>query len=315
VATEAHKFEVGIFVIITTVLGIAGAIWLGASRFLEKTEPYVTYFAESVQGLDPGSAVKYRGVPAGHVASIGIAPDGELIQVQMDIDTNTAKALKRDPNLRATLELSGITGLRYVEIDRRTGDALHQAPVLSFKPPYDVIPSSRSSFKAIQDALEDVYDRFMQLDVAGISADAKTALEAATQLLHDERIDAVLSNLKSTTQSTTQLTKNLEAMTHGVRLGPAVQSATDAADEAKTLITGLNKGPLGPQLGQAIEQVNQLAQTAQQVVAGMQFTLERLDRTASSLQLLSEELRGQPSLLLFAEPPPPPRRGPEGGKQ
>jgi ABC-type transporter Mla subunit MlaD len=68
VATEAHKFEVGVFVIVTTVVAIAGAIWLGASRFFEKTEPYVTYFSESVQGLDPGSAVKYRGVPGGHVS-------------------------------------------------------------------------------------------------------------------------------------------------------------------------------------------------------------------------------------------------------
>jgi phospholipid/cholesterol/gamma-HCH transport system substrate-binding protein len=314
VATEVHKFEVGVFVIVSTIIAIVGAIWLGASRFFEKTEPYVTYLSESVQGLDPGSAVKYRGVPAGHVATITIAPDGELIEVRMDIDEETAKALKRDPNLRATLELSGITGLRYVEIDRRSGDALHQAPVLDFKPPCEVIPSSRSSFKALQSALEDVYDRFMQLDVGGISTDAKTALQAATQLLTDERIDAVLSNLKSTTQHTSEVTKNLDAMTRGVRLAPAVQNATEATAEAKTLIADLSKGALGQQLGQAIEQYNQLALTAQQVVASMQYTLERLDRTASSLQLLSEELRGQPSLLLFAEPPPP-RPAPEGGNR
>jgi ABC-type transporter Mla subunit MlaD len=154
----------------------------------------------------------------------------------------------------------------------------------------------------------------MQLDVGGISTDAKTALQAATELLRDERIDAVLSNLKSTTQYTSQVTKNLEAMTNGVRLAPAVQNATDATAEAKVLISDLSKGALGKQLGQTIEQYNQLAQTAQQVVGSMQYTLERLDRTASSLQLLSEELRGQPSLLLFAEPPPP-RRLPEGGNR
>ena len=313
-ATEAHKFEVGVFVIVTTIIAIAGAIWLGASRFLEKTEPYVTYFSESVQGLDPGSSVKFRGVPGGHVASIRIAPDGELIEVLMDIDANMTNGLKRDSTLRATLELSGITGLRYIEIDRRKGDALNQAPVLTFKPPYDVIPSSRSSFKAIQTALEDVYDRFMQLDVGGISTEAKTALQAATELLRDERIPAVLSNLKSTTQYTSQVTKNLEEMTNGVRLAPAVKNATDATAEARVLISDLSKGALGQQLGQTIEQYNQLAQAAQQVVAGMQYTLERLDRTASSLQLLSEELRGQPSLLLFAEPPPP-RRVPEGERR
>ena len=155
-ATEAHKFEVGVFVIAATLIGVAATIWLGASRFFQETEHVVRYFSESVQGLDPGAAVKYRGVPAGRVDTIGIAPDGELIEVHMEIDVKAAKALKRDPSLRATLELSGITGLRYIEIDRRSGDALNQAPTLTFKPPSEVIPSARSSFKAIQNALGDV---------------------------------------------------------------------------------------------------------------------------------------------------------------
>ena len=66
-ATEAHKLQVGIFVIAATLIGVGTAIWLGASRFFENTSLMVTYFSESVQGLEPGSAVKYRGVPAGRV--------------------------------------------------------------------------------------------------------------------------------------------------------------------------------------------------------------------------------------------------------
>ena len=160
-ATEAHKFQVGVFVIVVTTIAIGTAIWLGASRFFEETKHFVTYFSESVQGLDPGAAVKYRGVPAGRIQDIRIAPDGDLIEVLMDVDVDVAKVLKGDPTLRARLELSGITGLRYVEIERRSGDALNQAPTLTFKPPYEVIPSARSSFKAIQSALGDVYDKVM----------------------------------------------------------------------------------------------------------------------------------------------------------
>ena len=85
-ATEAHKLQVGVFVIAASVLGVAAIIWLGASRYFEDTETMATYFAESVQGLDPGSAVKYRGVPSGRVKHIRIAPDGELIEVILEID-------------------------------------------------------------------------------------------------------------------------------------------------------------------------------------------------------------------------------------
>ena len=46
----------------------------------------------------------------------------------------------KDPTLRAQLQLSGITGLRYVEIDRHTGDALQNSPTLSFEPPAPADP-------------------------------------------------------------------------------------------------------------------------------------------------------------------------------
>ncbi|HVM97225.1 MAG TPA: MlaD family protein, partial [Candidatus Acidoferrales bacterium] len=302
-ATEAHKYRVGVFVIVATFIGIGTVIWLGASRFFEETQRGVTYFAESVQGLDPGASVKYRGVPSGRVAAIRIAPDGELIEVVMDLDVNTGKALKQDPNLRATLELSGITGLRFIEIDRRSGDALNQMPELSFQPPYEVIPSARSSFKAIQAALSDVYDRVMQLDFAGISSDARTALQSATNVLRDERLDALLTNLKSTSQETSQVMKNLEAMTKNVQLAPAVDNATQATSEAKALFRELNTGPTGQQLAETIRQLAQLVQSSQQAVISMQYTLQRLDRTAGNLQGLTDDLRSQPSRLLFAAPP------------
>jgi ABC-type transporter Mla subunit MlaD len=63
-----------------------------------------------VQGLDRGAAVKYRGVAAGRVERIDIAPDGDLIEVKMSIDNRYADLLFKDPTLRAQLQLSGITG-------------------------------------------------------------------------------------------------------------------------------------------------------------------------------------------------------------
>jgi phospholipid/cholesterol/gamma-HCH transport system substrate-binding protein len=312
VATEAHKFEVGVFVIAATVIFIGAAIWLGASRFFEENKRFATYFSESVQGLDPGAAVKYRGVPAGRVEAIRIAPDGDLIEVVMAIDVSVAKVLESDEKLRTTLELSGITGLRYIEIDRRFGDALSQAPVLNFKPPYPLLPSSRSSFKAIQAALGDIYDRVMQVDVGGISSDTRTMLQAATQLLRDQRVGATLTNLETASASADKLTKNLATVSE--HLTPAVQNATAATADAQRLFANLSSGVNGRQLGDTLEQLNRLAQSTQQFVAGLQSTMDRLDRTVGNLQSLTEEVRSQPSLLLFA-PPPAARRPADGSSR
>jgi phospholipid/cholesterol/gamma-HCH transport system substrate-binding protein len=305
---------VGVFVIVAVVIAVGAAIWLGASRFFEETKTFVTYFPESVQGLDPGAAVKYRGVPAGRVERIEIAPDGTLIQVVMDVDTSVAKALKGDVTLRAQLELSGITGLRYIEIDHRSGEALNQAPPLSFEPAYELIPSARSSFKAVQTALGEVYEKIMALDLSGISADARATLQSANHLLSDQRVDTLLSNFAAASESTQRAAKNVEAMTAGVKIAPAVENATEATQDAKAVFANLKKGVNPQELRQTLDQLNQLTMGAQEFVIGLQTTLERLNRAVSSLQGLTEEVRHQPSLLLFGEPPAA-QRVPEGGGQ
>ena len=309
-ATEARKLRVGIFVIIAVVIGLGAAIWLGASRYLADESQAVTFFSESVQGLDPGAAVKYRGVPAGRVDQIKIAPDGDLIEVVMSIDNRYASMLVKDPTLRAQLQLSGITGLRYVEIDRQSGDALENAPTLSFEPEYPLIPSTPSQFKAIQEALEDIYGRVMSVDLAGISGDIRATLQSADQLLRDDRVQRILNNLSTITDSASRVTLNMEKATEGVRLEPVVAELRQVTVEAKGLIGDLREGQTGRDLRSAVREVDGLARTSQSFVLDLQGLVERLNRTTDNLQQLTEALRQQPSSLLFSSPPPP-RPAPE----
>ena len=313
-ATEVRKFQVGVFVIAATVIGIGATIWLGASRFFERSLRLATYFSESVQGLEPGAAVKYRGVPSGRVEAIRVAPDGVLIEVILAMDVHIAESVKEDENLRAQLQLTGITGLRYVEIDRHTGDALNRSPKLTFEPPYQTIPSTPSSFIAIQDALEDLYNRVMEVDFKGISGDARNTLQAADVLLRDPRVDETLGNLKTASESATRLSQNLERITAGVDLKPAVNNVTEASAEASALLTDLRSGETGTELREALGQISRLALSAQQFIVGLQQTTERVDRTVGNLERLTEDVRHQPSRLLFSQPPAPRQRGDGSGE-
>ncbi|MEO8605796.1 MAG: MlaD family protein [bacterium] len=304
-ATEARKFRVGLFVIAAVLIGIAAAIWLGASRYLADESLAISYFSESVQGLDPGAAVKYRGVPAGRVERFGIAPDGDLIAVVMSIDRKFEALLFKDPSLRAQLQLSGITGLRYVEIDRHTGEALDKAPKLSFTPDFPLIPSTPSQFKAIQEALEDIYQKVMSVDVAGISADMRATLQAADQLLRDDREQRIVTNLSNLTDSAARVTLNIEQATAGVKLAPVVGELRQATAEAHLLLRDFRDGETGNQLRGALREVDGLARASQSFVLNLQVLMERLNRTSANLEQLTDTLRKQPSTLLFSEPPPP----------
>lgn len=311
-ATEARKFQVGLFVIAAAVIALAAAIWLGASRYLADESRTVSYFSESVQGLDPGAAVKYRGVPAGRVERIGIAPDGDLIEVVMSVDTQFAERMLKDPSLRAQLQLSGITGLRYVEIDRHSGDALGRSPKLSFEPRYPLILSTPSQFKAIQEALEDIYGRVMSVDLGGISEDVRTMLQGADRLLRDQRVQQILANMSEITGSARQVLANVDQMTAGVQLAPVVADLRQTNAEAKSLLVELRDGATGQQLRGALREVDGLARTTQSFVLDLQVMTDRLNRTSENLEQLTDLLRQQPSRLLFSSPPPA-RSGADGG--
>ena len=63
-------FKIGLFVISATIIGVLGVVVLGVGTIFQKRTWVETYIDESVQGLDVGSPVKFRGVPVGKVEQI-----------------------------------------------------------------------------------------------------------------------------------------------------------------------------------------------------------------------------------------------------
>ena len=304
-ASDARKFQVGLFVLGASAIGIGAAIWLGANRYFADEIPMVTYFSESVQGLDPGSDVKFRGVPAGRVEKITIAPDEKLIEVSMSIKTNVIDVIRSDDTLRAQLELAGITGLRYVEIDHHEGEALRKSPLLDFDPPHAVLSSTPSTFFAIQEALQEIYDNVMAVDFVGISDDIRTTLNAADNILRDDRVQRLLSSLAELSESAARVTGNVERITQGVEVAPALDELRGITEEARRFLADLNEQEFGEQVRSTLRDFTGVAQSTQGFIYRLQETTERLDRTLGNLDKLTEDLSGQPSRLLFSDPPRP----------
>ncbi len=116
---KSSKFLIGLFVIAGLLIGAVVIIWVSAADMFMKGSTYVSYFDESVQGLQTDSAVKYRGVEIGKVDSIKVAPDYRLIEVVMKI--NLSGDLQNQ--IFSQLRTAGITGIVFIELDHlRAGD-------------------------------------------------------------------------------------------------------------------------------------------------------------------------------------------------
>jgi phospholipid/cholesterol/gamma-HCH transport system substrate-binding protein len=189
VSAQANFFKIGLFVIGATITLVFLLVMLGAGRFFQSKIVMETYFNESVQGLELGSKVKYRGVIVGEVRSIGFSytryqqniPMAERLRYVMveatilprliggragagDITSaDTAKA-EIDKGLRVRLAPQGITGTSYLEIDYVDPKTNPILPI-SWEPANVYIPSAQSTVTQFVAAASDIVERLRNLDL------------------------------------------------------------------------------------------------------------------------------------------------------
>src|SRR5215813_2598410 len=192
-----NQWKLGLFIVVTVVMAIASLFWVAQGRFRRDTFPAVAYFDESVQGLDVGSPMKFRGVSTGVVSDITIAPDHRHVQVTSDIYWDVLRRLgvlteKPTPNsstpfiaadLRVQLATTGITGVKYLDVDV-FDPARTPLPELPFPTPWNYIPSQPSTLKSLGDALTVVANRLPAIgdQASGVLVEGKDSLAAARLL-------------------------------------------------------------------------------------------------------------------------------------
>jgi phospholipid/cholesterol/gamma-HCH transport system substrate-binding protein len=192
-ARKTSKFMIGLFVTFGVLIGLAAIIWLGASDYFKKGQIYVTYFNESVQGLQADSSVKYRGVEVGNVEHIRVAPDNDLIEVVMKI--NLKGRLDRD--YVAQLRAVGITGIVFVDLDQKDPNQPDQSPKLNFGTEYPIIASKPSQIKQILSGIEEVIQNIRQIDTKGISDQIKATTKGIETLVGGQKVDKILEEVNS----------------------------------------------------------------------------------------------------------------------
>jgi paraquat-inducible protein B len=172
--SPTNHWKLGLFVVLGVIGLIATMVFLGARSVQKETVSYRTYFDESVQGLEVGAPVKFRGVTIGSVKAIEIAPDRRLVEVQMNLAIEDLMRLGLGhkegrkvklgvpADLRAQLGSQGITGVKFVQIDF-FDPKNNPAPKLPFDPPEDYIPAAVSTLKNIEDAVVQAVHKFPEL--------------------------------------------------------------------------------------------------------------------------------------------------------
>jgi phospholipid/cholesterol/gamma-HCH transport system substrate-binding protein len=303
-AKKKPVFTVGIFIIVGIVVGVTAVVWVGASKYFQKGSIYVTYFDESVQGLQIDSKVKYQGVDIGWVTKIGVAPDNKLVEVTMKINFKG----DLEHNSVARLEMAGITGMVFVGLERLKAAQVKWTPRIDFKPDYPVIPSMPSEIQQIFTGIHDVVEKAKQIDFRGISDQIKNTSRAIENLVSDNRMKNIMLSL---TNAAANLEKASGAIAHmmekGGKIDDILVEARGTISDARKIISKVDGEieamKISDTAGKANQLINNMARKTQAISTEIQATSENLRHASETLENLLDRLHADPSDIIFSNPP------------
>jgi phospholipid/cholesterol/gamma-HCH transport system substrate-binding protein len=302
---KSSKFLIGLFVIIGLLIGAVVIIWISAADLLMKGSTYVSYFDESVQGLQTDSAVKYRGVEIGKVDSIKVAPDYRLIEVIMKI--NLAGDLQKQTF--AQLRTAGITGIVFVELDRiKPGDVLDFQTV-KFKTSYPIIPSRRSEISRFWAETNKIMEQIKEIDFKGISDQLKITTKSIETFLAGGRTNRIMNNLEAMSVNLDKSAAKLNKTIAEGKVDNVFQETSETLADARQLINRARQEIEALNLAQKTDKAGVILDTldkrTKSITLDLQDTAENLRTTSEYLQKLSESLNNNPEELIFSRPAPP----------
>ena len=258
---KSHALVAGFFTIALAIAAVISAIWLNGDN--QARIPYLLTTTDSVSGLNPQAAVKYRGMEVGKVEDIRFddkKPGQILVRIGVHANTPMTSATF------AQLGMQGLTGLAFVQLnaDEKIADpkllaTSHTTPArIAIRP---------SLLDRIADGGEDLL------------AKADAAMLRVNTLLSDENQKSFAGTLKSFDRAAARIDKLAEDL--GPNLSAAAQSIPGVTNAAgKTLKTADG----------ALRSVDVLAADARKLANNLNTRLDAIERITKSVEAVSKDV-------------------------
>ncbi len=295
-------FRLGIFIIAAAALFVAIVLALGAGTLFKRTVTIETYFDESVQGLDVGSAVKYRGVQIGRVTKIGFTSGRYqqdvpmksrrqyvLVEAELEpelIGTRTGS----DPDylmemigagLRARLAPVGITGTAYLEID--FVDPKTNPPLaIAWSPQNVYIPSSPSTYNQIVSGAQKFLATLDNADIEGTLQSIAVLARTANDKLGELPVGALAFEATATIKELRGLVARLDRTVAAPEVAQSVKDLGVASARLREVLANPGWSTAPGQAADAFAKVRELADSPQ-----LRDAIVRLDRILARLDTLT----------------------------
>ena len=232
-----QTLRLGLFVVATLAVLVAGIFLIGQRESLFKSTYQVKAQFDNVAGLTDGSDVRVGGLHQGSVRRIELPnrPDAK-VTVVMDLESATRNIVKKDSV--AAIHAEGLIGDKYVEVSFGSQSAakLNDGDTIGSEPPVDI----SNLVKKTSDILDNAKDAVDNLNgtasnMKSISAKIDNGTGTVGALVNDKTI------YQKAAAGATALDENMEALKHNFLLRGFFKKRgyEDAADITKHQIASL----------------------------------------------------------------------------
>jgi len=326
---QASKTLIGAFVVGAVVLIVAGVLIFGSGKLMKKTDSFVLFFEGSLQGLNVGSPVLFRGVRIGAVTNITIEADAEDLSIHIpviieieplkiklirgkrirDITANLPPLIEK--GLRAQLQIGSLlTGQLIIELGFSPDTP---AKIVGLNTNYPEIPTIPSALERITDIMKDLpFDKIIEKLLSAVEAIEKLAsspdipdtlhslkmtVEDARKLLQnlDSRIDPLAMSIDKTVQEYGKLARHVDGQVES--LASSVDATLKDARELVRNVDGRVK-PLASSIEKslkeargALEQARKALVVAEKTIGKESPVIYQLDKTLKEISRMARSIR------------------------
>lgn len=318
---------VGAFVVGAVVLAAVALGVLGSGKLFRHAIPFVLYFPSSVEGLNVGAPVKFKGVEVGRVSRILLnldRPESSDAQIPVFIDLDMDKVIKKggppdleDPavvvgfiarGLRAELESQSLlTGQLFIELDFHPEIPAHLVQPPGYR--YRELPTIPNSLERTGVIAEDVLDQLRRANLPALVHSAVQALDGIHSLVESPEVKLDLRQVRVTLRHADRAMADLDRTASRLesRLEPLAASLGATSDTTRQAVASAER---------AITHADAAIEQLQTTLAGVRAQVEpdsplshELLRTlaetaaaARSVRQLADYLQRNPSSLVLGRP-------------
>jgi paraquat-inducible protein B len=308
---QASPTLIGAFVAGALGLIVAGILIISGGKLLltDKTS-YVLYFQGSVNGLNIGSPVSFRGVNIGTVTDIQLVVgdrDADIqIPVVIEIDntkfisSQTGKPRMGDDDsiedlvkagMRAQLQLQSLlTGQLLIQIDFYPNTEARLVGNGKYRKVYEEIPTIPTPIERIGKLLEGVpIDRVLENIISGI--------EGIDHLVNSEDLHQSIAGLRAALADFRNLVGNLDR-----QIEPLASRANLTLEDTRTALH--KAGNTLDDVSGTLKHASKTLQSAdnllndEKILTALDSALNEISSAAYAIRILAETINNQPESLL-----------------